>query len=64
MAFSAERLLAHTFPEIRHSYGERDAILYALGIGLGADPLVARAIVERAAEAAAAEHRQSAAFVS
>jgi sirohydrochlorin cobaltochelatase len=31
---------------------------------LGADPLVARAIVERAAEAAAAEHRQSAAFVS
>jgi acyl dehydratase len=37
--FSAERLLAHRFPEIRHAYVERDAILYALGIGLGADPV-------------------------
>ena len=37
--FSAERLLAHRFPEIRHSYVERDTILYALGIGLGADPI-------------------------
>lgn len=37
--FSAERLLAHRFPEIRHAYTARDAILYALGIGLGEDPL-------------------------
>ncbi len=39
MAFSAEALLAHPFPAIRHAYSERDAILYALGVGLGADPL-------------------------
>src|SRR5271165_5302038 len=39
MAIDPERLLAHRFPEIRHRYVERDAILYALGIGLGADPL-------------------------
>ncbi len=37
-AFSAEALLAHRFPEIRHRYTERDAILYALGTGLGGDP--------------------------
>lgn len=36
--FSAGRLLAHRFPDIRHCYSERDAILYALGVGLGADP--------------------------
>lgn len=39
MSIDPERLLAHRFPEIRHRYVERDAILYALGIGLGADPL-------------------------
>jgi acyl dehydratase len=39
MAIDPERLLAHRFPEIRHRYVERDAILYSLGIGLGADPL-------------------------
>jgi acyl dehydratase len=26
-------------PEVRHSYGRKDTILYALGVGLGADPL-------------------------
>lgn len=39
MPIDPARLLAHSFPEIRHSYVERDAILYALGLGLGADPL-------------------------
>lgn len=38
MAIDASRLLSHDFPRIAHSYGERDAILYALGLGLGADP--------------------------
>lgn len=39
MALDPDRLLAHRFPEIEHSYTPRDAILYALGIGLGGDPL-------------------------
>jgi acyl dehydratase len=39
MAFDPERVLTHAFPEVRHRYAERDAILYALGIGLGANPL-------------------------
>jgi len=39
MPINPERILSHRLPEILHSYVERDAILYALGIGLGADPL-------------------------
>ena len=39
MAFDPAALLAHEFPEIRQTYAARDAILYALGIGLGEDPL-------------------------
>lgn len=38
MAIQPERLLAHDFGEIAHSYTARDAILYALGLGLGRDP--------------------------
>jgi len=39
MTLQAEDILAHRFDEIRQSYAPRDAILYALGVGLGADPL-------------------------
>lgn len=39
MTFDPERLIAHRFPTVRQSYDRRDTILYALGIGLGHDPL-------------------------
>lgn len=39
MALNAQRLVEHVFPQVRQDYVERDAILYALGIGLGEDPL-------------------------
>ena len=42
MTIDAARLLAHRFDEVRQRYDARDAILYALGIGLGRDPLDAR----------------------
>ena len=38
MAICPAALLAHDFGEIRQRYTERDVILYALGLGLGADP--------------------------
>jgi len=38
MAIAPERLLSHEFGDISQSYVERDAILYALGVGLGTDP--------------------------
>lgn len=36
------RLLSLTFPDTVHSYSEKDVMLYALGIGLGHDPMDAR----------------------
>ncbi|MBY6092220.1 MaoC family dehydratase [Maritimibacter alkaliphilus] len=33
-----EALLARPFAPVEHSYSKRDTILYALGLGLGADP--------------------------
>ena len=38
MTIELDRLLGWQFPVLEHSYDERDAILYALGIGLGSDP--------------------------
>jgi acyl dehydratase len=34
-----ERLLGLEFPEIRHTFTLRDTMLYALGVGIGCDPL-------------------------
>ncbi|MDQ2954258.1 MAG: MaoC family dehydratase N-terminal domain-containing protein [Pseudomonadota bacterium] len=42
MTIDPEKLLALKIPDIEHSYSEKDAILYALGIGLGRDPRDAR----------------------
>jgi acyl dehydratase len=39
MGLNYERLMAYRPADIAVSYGERDCILYALGIGLGMDPL-------------------------
>ncbi len=41
MAIDYQRLLAWPVPEIRHSYAARDSQLYALAVGLGADPVSA-----------------------
>jgi acyl dehydratase len=37
MPFDPQKLLNWTFPEIEHAYTEKDTILYALGLGCGAD---------------------------
>jgi acyl dehydratase len=34
-----DKLLALKIPEVEHSYGPKDCMLYALGLGLGYDPL-------------------------
>jgi acyl dehydratase len=39
MPLQPERLLNHRFEEISQRYAPRDAILYALGVGLGCDPV-------------------------
>ena len=39
MGLNYERIMAYRPADIAVSYGERDCILYALGIGLGMDPL-------------------------
>jgi acyl dehydratase len=42
MAIDPEKLLNWPFEAVEQSYTARDTILYALGLGLGADPLDAR----------------------
>lgn len=39
MPIDPEKLLALKIPEVAHAYTEKDVILYALGLGLGQDPL-------------------------
>ncbi len=39
MAIDYQRLKNWPFPEIEHRYEAKDTILYALGLGLGADPM-------------------------
>ena len=39
MPLDAEKLLALKIPAVEHSYGPKDCMLYALGLGLGQDPL-------------------------
>src|SRR5436305_14765245 len=39
MAIDVEKLLNWPFEELRHEYSVRDTILYALGPGLGSDPV-------------------------
>jgi acyl dehydratase len=39
MGIDVDKLLNWPFEELRHEYSVRDTILYALGLGLGSDPL-------------------------
>ena len=39
MPIDYEKLKSWPFPDLVHRYSERDTILYALGVGCGADPL-------------------------
>lgn len=41
MAIDTDKLLAREFPEVEHRYTQRDTMLYALGVGLGTDPMSA-----------------------
>jgi hypothetical protein len=36
---SYERLLQYKIPEVEHTLSKRDTMLYALGVGLGGDPV-------------------------
>lgn len=38
MPLNPDKLLTLQIPDVEHSYGPRDCILYALGVGLGQDP--------------------------
>ena len=39
MPLNPDKLLALKIPAVEHSYGPKDCILYALGLGLGQDPV-------------------------
>ena len=46
MAIDPERITSWRFPEVRHAYTAKDTILYALGVGCGADPADLRYVFE------------------
>jgi acyl dehydratase len=37
-----DKLIARNFPALEHTYSAKDTILYALGVGVGADPMNAK----------------------
>jgi len=39
VAINYDKLMAWPFEDVRHRYTKRDTMLYALGLGLGADPM-------------------------
>lgn len=39
MSIDYDRLLAREFPVVEHRYTRKETLLYALGVGLGADPM-------------------------
>lgn len=39
MAINYDKLISRKFPDVEQTYSKRDTILYALGLGLGANPL-------------------------
>ncbi|SVC91364.1 uncharacterized protein METZ01_LOCUS344218, partial [marine metagenome] len=39
MTFDPDYLLNREFPTLRQSYNDKDCMLYALGVGMGIDPL-------------------------
>ena len=39
MAIDPDKLLNRDFGSVRETYSEKDCILYALGVGMGLDPL-------------------------
>jgi acyl dehydratase len=39
MPIDYDKLLALKIPDVEHSYGPKDCMLYALGVGLGLDPM-------------------------
>ena len=39
MAINYDKLLALKIPDVEHTYTDKDTMLYALGVGLGHDPL-------------------------
>ncbi|MDA0663780.1 MAG: hypothetical protein O3B08_13240 [Proteobacteria bacterium] len=44
MTIDYDRLIQREFPVVRHVYDPRDVLIYALGIGLGFDPVDERQI--------------------